>query len=121
MKQQSDIRAHRQHSTVPVEKSALPRQATLRAHRHRSRNGIGRNTLNQSALPRSSPGASATPRPAEPPHAFSNPTAEAKRPSAATLNTRDQPPAESSHQKVSGLTGAVHGGQPYQIENRCQK
>ena len=25
-----------------------------------------------------------------------------------TLNTRDQPPAEISHQEVSGLTGVVH-------------
>ena len=51
MKQQSDIRAQWQHSTLPVEKlTALPRQATLRAHGHRSRTGIGRNTLNQSAL-----------------------------------------------------------------------
>ena len=87
MKQQSDIRAHRQHSTVPVERTALPRQATLRAHRHRSRTGIDRNTLNQFALrPRPAPGESA-PRPAEPAHAFSNPTAEAQRPSAATLRS----------------------------------
>ena len=56
MKQQSDIRAHRQHSTVPVERTTLPRQATLRAHRHRSRTGIDRNTLNQFALrPRPAP------------------------------------------------------------------
>ena len=56
MKQQSDIRAHRQHSTVPVERTALPRQATLRAHRHRSRTGIDRNTLNQFSLrPRPAP------------------------------------------------------------------
>jgi hypothetical protein len=107
MKQQSDIRAHRQHSTVPVERTALPRQATLRAHRHRSRTGIDRNTLNQFVLrPRPAPGESA-PRPAEPAHAFSNPTAEAQRPSAATLNTGDQAPAEPSNQEVSGLTGAV--------------
>ncbi|TFB32389.1 hypothetical protein EZX46_00440, partial [Mycobacterium tuberculosis] len=26
-----------------------------------------------------------------------------------TLNARDQPPAEVSDQRVSGLTGAVHG------------
>jgi hypothetical protein len=29
-----------------------------------------------------------------------------------TLATRDQPPAEFSHQKVSGLTGAVHRARP---------
>jgi hypothetical protein len=108
MKQQSDIRAQWQHSTVPVEKlNALPRQATLRAHGHRSRTGIGRNTLNQSAL---TPGAArriTAPHPTGPAPAFSNPTAEAQRPPAATLTTRDQPPAEFSHQEVSGLTGAV--------------
>ncbi|MFV4069363.1 hypothetical protein ACNJP4_21305, partial [Mycobacterium tuberculosis] len=30
-----------------------------------------------------------------------------------TLNARDQPPAEVSDQRVSGLTGAVHRGQAY--------
>ncbi|RXS10932.1 hypothetical protein EUB11_12700, partial [Mycobacterium tuberculosis] len=29
-----------------------------------------------------------------------------------TLNARDQPPAEVSDQRVSGLTGAVHVGLP---------
>ncbi|WP_285161990.1 CmcI family methyltransferase, partial [Mycobacterium tuberculosis] len=29
-----------------------------------------------------------------------------------TLNARDQPPAEVSDQRVSGLTGAVHNGHP---------
>jgi len=44
--------------------------------------------------------------------AASTNTAVTSRPSnwrpPTTLNSRDQPPAELSHQKVSGLTGAVH-------------
>ncbi|KAM85968.1 hypothetical protein AM77_00244, partial [Mycobacterium tuberculosis TKK_05SA_0055] len=32
-----------------------------------------------------------------------------------TLNARDQPPAEVSDQRVSGLTGAVHRGVPAAI------
>ena len=109
MKQQSDIRAQWQHSTVPVPKlNALPREATLRAHGHRSRTGIGRNTLNQSALSPAQPRESTVQHPTGPAPAFSNPTAEAQRPPAATLNTGDQPPAESSNWTVSGLTGAVH-------------
>ncbi len=33
-----------------------------------------------------------------------------------TLNARDQPPAEVSDQRVSGLTGAVHGMSMYPEE-----
>ncbi|MFV3715963.1 hypothetical protein ACNJGK_10620, partial [Mycobacterium tuberculosis] len=36
-----------------------------------------------------------------------------------TLNARDQPPAEVSDQRVSGLTGAVHGYRVIPIRYGC--
>jgi len=92
-------RHHRHH----VGQAALHRDIPQHAHPTVSELApalqIDRNTLNQFALrPRPARGESAW-RPAEPAHAFSNPTAEAQRPSAATLNTGDQPPAEYSDQE----------------------
>jgi len=45
MKQNSDTRARRQHSTVPVDKGALRAQAKLRAHGQHSATEVNRNTL----------------------------------------------------------------------------
>jgi hypothetical protein len=45
MKQNSDTRAQRQHSTVSVDKGLPNRQANLRAHRQHSATGVNRNTF----------------------------------------------------------------------------
>src|SRR5271166_7093314 len=45
MEQNSDTRARRQHSTVPVDKGALRAQAKLRAHGQHSATEVNRNTL----------------------------------------------------------------------------
>jgi hypothetical protein len=47
MKQKTDIRARSNIPRFPWTRGALPRQATVRAHRHRSSTGIDRNTLIQ--------------------------------------------------------------------------
>ena len=83
MKQKTDIRARSNIPRFPWTRCALPRQATVRAHRHHSSTGIDRNTPSQHPL--TTP---AAPPLTEPRHRgdrrdnpeFSNPTEERSAP-----------------------------------------
>ena len=88
MKQKTDIRARSNIPRFPWTRGALPRQATVRAHRHRSSTGIDRNTLRQ--CPRTT---AAAPPLDEPKHRddrrdhrIFQPHGGAKRPCPATLS-----------------------------------